>query len=127
MKTFAIVCHRPSTCLYWCSVMNECYIRHLSASRMLAQVTLLLQLFYPASIRVLAELHLVCRARLLEFVPSIALQISMFATECLTKISTTGHPGTILSNVESKAFEEWTPGFYERLRAHTKLACDSIG
>lgn len=38
-----------------------------------------------------------------------------------------GHPGTLLSQVESKAFEEWAPGFYERLRAHMKRASDSIG
>lgn len=38
-----------------------------------------------------------------------------------------GHPGTILSQVESKAFEEWAPGFYERLRSHMKRASDSIG
>ena len=38
-----------------------------------------------------------------------------------------GHPGTLLSQVESKAFEEWAPGFYDRLRAHMKQASESIG
>ena len=38
-----------------------------------------------------------------------------------------GHPGSNLSKVESKAFEEWAPGFYERLQMHMKRASDSIG
>ena len=47
----------------------------------------------------------------------------------VTKICKTiaGHPGTILSQVESKAFEEWAPGFYERLSSHMKRASDSMG
>ena len=96
-------------------------MRWLSASQTLVLVSLLshvctcLSIHYQPALKLLQ--HLV--------VGYAEYMISSDFEAMVARIA--GHPGTILSQVESKAFEEWAPGFYERLRSHMKRASDSIG
>ncbi len=104
-----------------CSAMSVCCTRWLSASQTLVLVSLLSHVCTCLSIHSQPALKL-----LQHLVVGYAEYMMSSGFEAMVA-RIAGHPGTILSQVESKAFEEWAPGFYERLRSHMKRASDSIG